>query len=287
VDVVYYLFTVVMAIIVALGGLYIMGDWMLLGLSLVVLTGIVWAGKQSVAVFFEQVKLMLNLGSTREGERIIYNGIPWTVDTIQLYCDLVNPQLKGGHLRLPLRDVVALVSREADPDEYLFPCNEGEWIILSDGIFGKVIQQTPEWVQLVLLGGSRMNYATSEFIGLTPRNLSTGFRLQVLFGVDYQHQKDSTEEIPNKMRLSVEKGLLETVKEGELVHLRVELAEAAASSLNYAIIADFSGKAAPQYNMLERAIQRMCVEACNSHGWTIPFTQVTVHQAESPSQLNK
>lgn len=278
-DVVYYLFTVVMSILAALGGLYLMGDWMLLGLALVVLLGVLWACKESIIVFFEQVRLMLNLGSVREGERLIYNGIPWNVNAIKLYCDLVNPQLRGGHLKLPLRDVVSLVSREADPEEFLFPCNEDDWVMLSDGVLGKVVHQSPEWVQLVLLGGSRVNYATADFIGLTPRNLSTGFRIQAIFGVDYDHQSISTTEIPTKMQTSVESGLRAIVKEKELVHLKVEVAEAAASSINYAVIADFTGAAAPKHRTLERALQRLCIDACNENGWSIPFTQITLHQA--------
>lgn len=73
-DVLYYLFTVTAAIVAGLLTLYFAGDWMLLGLSLLFLAGIAWASKHSITFFFDQVKLMLNFGSVREGERLTYNG---------------------------------------------------------------------------------------------------------------------------------------------------------------------------------------------------------------------
>jgi hypothetical protein len=57
----------------------------------------------------------------------------------------------------------------------------------------------------------------------------------------------------------------------------VEFKEAEASSLDCEILADFSGRVAGDYLHLKRAIQRICVEASQTHGWTIPFTQVTLH----------
>ena len=56
--------------------------------------------------------------------------------------------------------------------------------------------------------------------------------------------------------------------------------EAGASSLDFEILADFSGKAAQYHNVLARAIQRIAVDACNKYGWVIPFTQLTRHTAK-------
>jgi small-conductance mechanosensitive channel len=60
----------------------------------------------------------------------------------------------------------------------------------------------------------------------------------------------------------------------------VEFDHAGASSLDVAIFALFSGEAAPSYYKMRRLLNRLAVEACNRHGWTIPFTQLTVHQAK-------
>lgn len=278
-DVLYYLFTVTAAIVAGLLTLYFAGDWMLLGLSLLFLAGIAWASKHSITFFFDQVKLMLNFGSVREGERLTYNGIPWEVRSISIFSDLVNPSLRGGNLKVPIRELIPLVSRAPDEQEFLFPCEEGEWLLLSDGTFGKVVHQSPEWVQLVQLGGSRRNFQTTDFLGLNPQNLSTGFRLNIIFGIDYRHQSICTTKVPQKLREAIHGELVALVGEDQLANLSVEFCAAGPSSLDYAIIADFRGGVASRYQSLHRVIQRLCVDAANAHGWVIPFTQITVHEA--------
>ena len=64
------------------------------------------------------------------------------------------------------------------------------------------------------------------------------------------------------------------------MNLRVEFANASASSLDIVIIADFKGSQAPIYNRLRRSIQRWCVDACTENDWEIPFAQMVIHQGE-------
>jgi len=59
----------------------------------------------------------------------------------------------------------------------------------------------------------------------------------------------------------------------------VEFKEAGPSSLDIVALAEFNANAGPKYWALERAIQGICVDTCNLHGWIIPFQQVTVHMA--------
>jgi len=66
----------------------------------------------------------------------------------------------------------------------------------SDGTLGKVVLQTPEIVRLVLLGGSQRTLHTADFLAQSPQVASTGFRLEVTFGMDYQHQAMMTDHIP-------------------------------------------------------------------------------------------
>ncbi|MFT6364019.1 MAG: hypothetical protein ACJAZ8_002442, partial [Planctomycetota bacterium] len=110
-------------------------------------------------------------------------------------------------------------------------------------------------------------------------NLSGGFRVNLQFGVDYQHQAISTTEIPAKMREQLIERLSEMLPEGTLIKLRVEFCEAAASSLDYAILADFDGSQASRHNELKRAISRILVDTCTDQEWGIPFLQVTLHGA--------
>lgn len=258
---------------------YLRGDWLILTLMIVLLIGLLWASKQALPPFIDEIRVILNLGSVRQGERLVYEGISWKVDRLHFYCEFSNPQLAGGVLRLPVRDVMPLHSRPVVPKEPWFPTHPDDWVRLADGTYGKIIQQTPEVVVVLRLGGSLKTYATAEFIEQNPENLSHGFRISVTFGVDYQLQGIATCEVPEILQRALEPKLVEAVGREPLRSVKVEFASASASSLDYAILADFSGEVASRANVLERLIHRTCVEACNEHGWVIPFTQVTVHQA--------
>ncbi|MEO8352503.1 MAG: hypothetical protein ABI680_12275 [Chthoniobacteraceae bacterium] len=278
-DILYYLLCIFGAASASLAVLYASGDWVLLGLAILFFLGLAWASKNVLPGFYEQAKLLLNLGPVREGERVVYRGIPWEVRTINVYTELSNPAFDGARIRLPLRDLMGLISRRGDADAPWFPCERNDWVRLTDRTRGKVVELTPEWVQLVLLGGSRKTYTIPAFLALDPENLSKNFRIRVQFGLDYQHQAVSTTQIPLILQRKVETGLLQKIDHHQLKNLSVEFAHAGASSLDYAILADFDGDLAARIEALDRTINRLLVEAANEHGWIIPFTQVTLHQA--------
>ncbi len=255
------------------------GDWFLLGILLIFLLGIGWASVNTLPAHVETIKLMLNIGAVREGERLLFNGSPWRVDNLGFSARLVNPLLDGGVQMLPVRYLVGLHSRPPGQDEEWFPCRQGDWVELSDGRYGRVAYQTPSTVQLVELGGSQVVYQTADFLALSPRNLSTGFRLECHFGVDYRHQAESTTTIPEVMQRKLEDALPAFPGGEALKSVRVEFMAAAASSLDYEIELDLGGEAAPELPEIRRAVPRLLVEACNEHGWVIPFQQITVHSA--------
>ncbi len=280
IDVTYGLGTVLWATMALIMVLYATADWVLLGLALIFLFGIAWAARQGLPIFWEQVKLLLNLGTVRENERVVYNDLPWQVLSLNLHTRFHNPALKGGLIRLPLRDLVGLQSRPFHKSEPWFPSQEGDWVLLDDGAFGTVTLQTPETVQLQLLGGSRKTYPTTAFMDQNPTNLSRNFRVNVTFGVDYKHQAASTQDVPEKLKARLQADLGQAGYLPHVNNLTVEFKEAAASSLDMAIMADFSGELAQNYMTLQRLFQRIAVDACNEHGWEIPFAQITVHQAQ-------
>jgi hypothetical protein len=128
--------------------------------------------------------------------------------------------------------------------------------------------------------GAVKSYASAAFLDQRPRNLSQrGFTLVMTFGLDYQHQSDITTAICDDMRQALHSGLQQTELGAHLGDLTVEFSEAGASSLDLAAIATFDGAAAAGYFRIKRLMQRLAVEACNAHGWTIPFSQMTVHMA--------
>jgi len=278
-DVAYEVFTFAGAIGAALLVLYVSGDWVLLALAGILLFGVAWTARHSLPRFWDQVKLLTNFGTVRKDERVMYNGLPWRVGPINLFTYLKNPELTGGTLRLPLKELQDLRSRPFHPGEPWFPCKKDDWVILADETWGKVITQTPEVVRLLLLGGSRKTYPAPDFLQQNPTNLSTGFRLKLTFGIDYQHQAVSTREIPKALEEMLVSELTRQGHGDVLAELRVEFKEAGASSLDLEILADFSGRAAPDYMRLSRAIPGIAVDACNKYGWVIPFTQITLHTA--------
>jgi hypothetical protein len=255
------------------------GDWFLLGILLIFLLGIGWASVNTLPAHVETIKLMLNIGAVREGERLMFDGSPWRVDNLGFSARLVNPLLDGGVQNLPVRYLVGLHSRPRGTDEEWFPCRQGDWVELADGRIGRVAYQTPSAVQLVELGGSQVIYRTADFLGLAPRNLSTGFRLECSFGIDYRHQAECTTTFPKVMQDRLEAELPAVAGGDALKSVRVELMAAAASSLDYEIEIDLDGAAAAELPELRRAVPRILVEACNEHGWVIPFQQITVHNA--------
>ncbi|MBW2218559.1 MAG: hypothetical protein JRF40_03555 [Deltaproteobacteria bacterium] len=59
--------------------------------------------------------------------------------------------------------------------------------------------------------------------------------------------------------------------------IAVQFKTAGPSSLDLEIMADFFGDAAPDYEILKRAVSRVCLDICNSHDWIVPLRQVKVH----------
>ncbi len=279
VEVCYGAFTFVGAALASLLVLYATGDWLLMGLSIVFLFGLVLAARGALPRFYEQARLLLNLGEVREGERVVIDGVPWRVRRLAMFTTLENPALDGGTLRLPVRSLAELRSRPFDDKEPWFPSREGEWVLLADGTRGKVVQQTPEQVHLVLLGGSRKFYTAPDYIAAAPTVLSRGFRVRSVFGIDYAHQAIATTEVPELIAGAVTRELLNFVERDQIGRIKVEFRAAGASSLDYEIVADMKGEVADKFEVISRALQKASVDACNEHGWTIPFTQVTVHPA--------
>jgi hypothetical protein len=152
-------------------------------------------------------------------------------------------------------------------------------VILSDGVRGRVTGISPELVQLVERGGAQLTYQTGDFLAASPRNLATNFRLKEVIGISYALQEKSTETIPQLLQERIRQRIEEEGYGEQLLNLRVEFAQANSSSLDIAVIADFSGELGDLYNRLRRAIQRWCVDACTEYGWEIPFPQMTLSGA--------
>ena len=267
--------SIFMSIVAVLVVLYVLGDTLLLVLVIIILLFILLGLRNYLPQFIDETKLLLNIGAVRERERVIYKDLPWMVRSLGMYSKLYNPAL-DGLLRLPLSEVLDLVSRPYREDEPWFPTNAGDWVIMSDGTIGQVLRQTPEIVQLKTRGTTR-TYKTTNFLSGEPRNLMGGFGIVVMFGIDYQHQAISTTEVPKIFYQAVEKALQVSEYGKHVDNILVEFHDAGASSLNYVVYVTMKGEAADSYFVLNRLLQKVCVDTCNENGWVIPFSQMTIH----------
>jgi hypothetical protein len=277
-DLLYRLMTVALAVLSPMIVFYIAEDWVLFSLGLLFLFGLGWTLRYTIPRMWQQVRLMLNIGSVREGERIVVDGLPWKVSHINVFCALENP-VADMSLRIPIETLVGMMSRPIKKNEPWFPCKVSDWVILEDGVRGKVIAISHEMIELVERGGAHKIYQTKDFLGLSPRNLSRNFRLKETIGISYALQGESTTTVLEKMDAYIREQIINEGYQNELMNLRVEFAEAAGSSLNIVIIADFKGSLADLYNRLRRSMQRWAVDACSKYDWEIPFTQVVIHEA--------
>lgn len=275
----YYFLTTLVTLLAVLVVLYIREDLLLIALSLLLIFGAVLSFRQFLPRYIREARLLLNLGSVREDERVIYNGLPWQVMSLNLHSVLRNPALDGV-IRLPLDRVSDLVSRPVKNNLW-FPSNRGDYVILPDGVLGKIRHQTPDLVEISIRGGMTMTYNTSDFYSINLINLSRDktFGVSVTFGLDYELQAISLTEIPKALEAEVQSVFIDAGYKQYLKSLLVELSSANASSLDFILFATLDSKVAKDYYKFERLLQQSCVAVSNKKGWTIPFPQLTVHQS--------
>ncbi len=271
--------TGLLIIVVVMLVLYVTGDWFLLGLALLVLIGAAVGLRNTLPRYLDEARLFLNMGPVREGERVIYGGLPWRIRSLNIYSTLFNPDLEGGVLRLPSSEIATLTSRPDHKTEPWFPTRTGDVLLLEGGVLAKVLLQTPEVVRLKYRGAMR-DIPTASFIGMAMQNLSRdGYAAAVTFGIDYAHQAICLDQVAPKFRDAVQ-DRLRTDYGDQLVSVTAAFKEAATHSLDYLIVANMSPGAAEEYLAVQRAIQQACVSVCNARGWGIPFPQLTFHAGE-------
>jgi hypothetical protein len=275
-DIFFQVFSVASAICGLIFVLFSAEDWFLLSMTIIIFLGLLWTVRQALPKMWQQVRLVLNMGSIREGERIIYNGVPWNVESLNVFCKLYNPAL-AMHVRIPIEDMIGLISRPYQLDEPWFPCKKGDWVAIEGKPFAKVASLSLEQVEVVELGGRRTVYQTGDFLGKSPANLSRNFSIRVPFGLSYDLQAEITTSVPETLKAFLQKQLEENGYGEACLSLNVDFLQAGASSLDLVVLADFKGEEAAAYRRLERALAKWCVDCCNANKWDIPFPQMTVH----------
>lgn len=278
----YNLIAVSLAVIGTLICLYLLNDWVLLTFVVLILSTIAWTSRQWIPKFVQEGRIILNLGTVREGERIIWQGVPFLVRDLGFYSTIVNEQLEGGYIKVAAAEFIGMHTRPVVKDEPWFPTSKGDWALLSDDTYGQILTQTPEQViihEVQTLGGTHKYYPTAEFIAQKPRNLSIGFCLVVEFGLDYGVKSRICNEIPEIFIKGIQSRLSNRLSgdDPDFKDLRVEFHNVGESELNLWVKTDCPGRMAHLYLDLERELQKTLVDICNEHNLTIPFKQLKIH----------
>lgn len=283
----YYLLTGLIVIIAVLFTLWIREDLLLLALTFVALASMALGLRQYLPNYLTEARLLLNLGTVREGERVVYNGLPWQVMSLNIQSVLWNPAIDGV-IRLPL-DTLAELSSRPIKNNLWFPTKKGDYVFLPDGLFGRVRHQTPDIVQLSVKGGITMTYPTAEFFSLKVLNLTGDetFGVSTTFGLDYSLQPICMTTVPEALANAVHQALLTAGYEEHVKGELVELSSASESSLDYLVFITMSGEVASKYYAIKRLLVQTCVDVANKNNWSIPFPQLAVHNIVPPGTGHK
>jgi small-conductance mechanosensitive channel len=272
--------TGVLMVVVVVITFSVLGDFLLLTLMLLLLVALVLMLRQQLPHYIAEGRLLLGFGPVREGERIVYSGLPWQVMSINVYSILRNPALEGLQ-RLPLGALRDLTSRPSKEEPW-FPSDKGDYVLLPGDVFGQVVRQTAEIVQLSVIGGMEVMYPSADFFALSPKNLSRGeaFVVRTTFGIDYKHQSICLDTVPGVLQLAIEQEM-QSYGFGEFVRtVTVDFQEAGASSLDYLVAVSMASEGAASYLSISRALQQICVRTCTRENWGIPFPQLTLHRRD-------
>ncbi|MHC5225914.1 hypothetical protein [Ignatzschineria sp. LJL83] len=191
---VYELFSFMLAFATLLVILHSSGDMVLFGLAILIILAMTISLRSSIPAYFKRLRTFLNMGLAREGERVIYQGIPWEIEHINLYSVfLFNPLLDNGRVRLTIDCIESMVSRDVPHSEAYYPTVAGDTVLI-ESTFAKIVRQTPETVYLDSYG-TAFEYGTEEFAAKKPRNITTGYIASTQFVLDRSHRNDDIDAI--------------------------------------------------------------------------------------------
>ena len=275
------LLTIVSVVVGILIVFFVRGDVLLLALMSILVFAAALGLRNLLPEFMQESRLLLNIGAVRENERVMIDGVPWRVASINMFTKLVNPEIRGI-LRLPLADLKSLKSRTIGNEKW-FPSSIGDWVLDDDDKLYEVIEQSPDAVELQSAQGTNKLIPTGDYFAAGFVNLTKSKRIRItsVFGIDYSLQNIALEEVPVKFQEEVQAYLLDAGLGTDDITTRVEFKQANESSLDYLVIVSINSSASGNYYRIERYIQQACVKVCNREGWSIPFPQLSISRVEN------
>lgn len=265
------------ALMIAITIFNIRHDWLMLAMSLLLALAISWSFVKALPTLLEEMRVLLNLGSVREGERTIVNGLPYRIERLSIYSKLVNPALQGGSLVFPVRELINMHSRPITEGEAWFPTEIGDWIV-RDGQNYEIVNQSPEHVIMRRPGGSEDFVPVAEFLDTLFISLSSGYRRTHVVGLSYDHLDIASDHIPGILSKSVYKRIAARIGEEAILNIETRLLDLGDSSLDFKVLVDIGPDQGQHWQPIQTDIANGVVDACLANGWKIPFPQLVVHK---------
>jgi hypothetical protein len=268
---------VIGALMIAIMIFNIRHDWLMLAMSLLLALAVSWSFVRALPTLLEEARVLLNLGSVREGERTVVNGIPYRIERLSVYSKLVNPVLNGGSLIFPVRELIAMHSRPVIADETWFPTDVGDWILRDKRPY-EVVDQTPEHVILRHVSGAEDFVPVQEFLDTYFETLSNGYCRSHTIGLSYKHLDLALTEIPKILEKAVRKRVSTRVGAEALGDVEIRLIDLGTSSLDFKVMVNIGPENGRHWFAIQTDINNAVVESCLEQGWEIPFPQLVVHK---------
>lgn len=257
--------------------LHTTGNLILFGLAALLLIFIIISLRNTIPNYIHRLRVFLNLGQAREGERVIYNDIPWEISKINLYnVYLTNPLLDNGELRVTIDLLDKIYSRHTNTDELWFPSRKGDFLLLPDKRIVNVIRQTPESVYLDH-NGSTIVMPTAEFYKLKFSNLSRGYNLTLNFTLeDTPENRLAFNDVQQQISTGI---LLEMEKMHESLPACVKRISLSVRQLitsnttSYQLIVDMTANSAKHYLQAKGALNSAVIQSAREQQWHILLTE--------------
>ncbi len=267
----YEIFSFVISFTALLVILHSSGDMVLFGFAILIILAMIISLRNSIPAYFQRLRTFLNMGLAREGERVVYQGIPWEIEHINLYSVyLVNPSLDNGRVRLTIDYLEGMVSRDVPHDEAYYPTNAGDTVLI-EGIYATIIRQTPETIYLNSYGAA-LEYGTEEFAARKPLNITTGYIASTQFILNRSHAMDDIEKIIADLKIVTEE---EVAKNPEMMPF-VTAVHSNYRGLNlygdlvFGMSIAMGPNAEGYYNSSPRFLQRCALIAVERFSWQLP-----------------
>lgn len=268
---------IVLAICIFLVILHTSGNIMLFGLAALLIIFLVISLRNTIPNYIHRLRVFLNLGQAREGERVIYNEIPWEISKINLYnVYLTNPLLDNGELRVTIDLLDKIYSRHTNTDELWFPSRKGDFLLLPDKRIVNVIRQTPESVYLDH-NGSTIVMPTAEFYKLKFSNLSRGYNLTLNFTLeDTPENRLHFQEVEQKISQGIIDEMQKMHESLPACIKRISLTVRqlmTSNTTSYQLIVDMTANSAKYYLQAKGALNSAVILSAREQQWHILLTE--------------